>query len=97
MRTLRPGNPACVRLLNATGTVGCGAGRTVAPIAVLEDPIGHMPTGIAPRLQMTASIDTASPCMHLGLGHVLPGNLNPYPCPLLQARPAMVVLQCLQN
>ncbi|CAL5224917.1 g7683 [Coccomyxa viridis] len=45
MRTVRPSNPACIRLLNATGTVGCGAGRTVAPIARLENPESSSPSG----------------------------------------------------
>ena len=80
MRTLRPGSPACVRLLNATGTVGCGAGRTAAPIAVLEDPIEHMPKGIAPCLHMTASIDTASLCMHLQPQHLLSSSTPHAPC-----------------
>ena len=45
MRTVRPTNPACIRLLNATGTVGCGAEKTVAPIAALEDPEKGVPSG----------------------------------------------------
>ena len=47
MRMVQPSNPACIRLLNATGTVGCGAGRTVAPIARLENPESSIPAGAA--------------------------------------------------
>jgi hypothetical protein len=47
MRIVRPTNPACIRLLNATGTVGCGATKVVAPIAALEEPKKGVPTGQA--------------------------------------------------
>ena len=47
MRTVQPGSPACVRLLNATGTVGCGTGITIGPIAALENPKTSLPSGAA--------------------------------------------------
>lgn len=45
MRTVRPTNSACIRLLNATGTVGCGAEKIVAPVAALEDLQKGVPSG----------------------------------------------------
>ena len=47
IRTVQPNTPACIRLLNATGTVGCGAGITVGPIATLENPKTSVPSGAA--------------------------------------------------
>ena len=62
MRTVRPTNPACIRLLNATGTVGCGAEKIVAPIAALEDLQKGVPSG------QTFTIVLNGGLLHLGFG-----------------------------
>jgi hypothetical protein len=55
--------PACVRLLNATGTVGCGtAGPVSAPLLHLQDPAKDHVAGSWPPKQL-ASLSMLATCM----------------------------------